>query len=135
MRVLALASYNSFSERIVSSLHTFNRAGCEVEFALVQARRKKQITARQVQAHGLEADVRWIDIETFCTSGDVGTYDIVLSCLEGLSTRRLMHHLVSLGEKRPLVISAYPGLVLRYAHDGFSMRSGSDLLWLNCRRY
>ncbi|WEZ85816.1 hypothetical protein P6U16_22630 (plasmid) [Rhizobium sp. 32-5/1] len=31
-----------------------------------------------------------------------------------------------------MVISVYPGLVLRYQYDGYSMRTGSDLVWLNC---
>ncbi|MGH0257609.1 DUF6716 putative glycosyltransferase [Sinorhizobium meliloti] len=132
MRVLALASYDSFLNVAHLIAPYFEREGCEVEFALVQARRQKQISDRQVQRNGLASKVRWIEIESFCGSGEIAAYDIVLSCLEGLSTRRLMHHLIPLGSNRPLVISAYPGLVLRYAYDGFSMRTGSDLLWLNC---
>ncbi|PST23879.1 hypothetical protein C7U60_10285 [Mesorhizobium plurifarium] len=132
MRVLALASYDSFLNIARLIAPHFEREGCEVEFALVQARRHKQISDSQVQRSGLGAKVCWIDIESFCGSGEIAAYDIVLSCLEGLSTRRLMHHLIPLGSKRPLVISAYPGLVLRYAYDGFSMRTASDLLWLNC---
>lgn len=132
MRVLALASYDSFLNTARLIAPYFKREGCAVEFALVRARRQKQISDGQVQRNGLETRVRWIDIEAFCGSGEIATYDIVLSCLEGLSTRRLMHHLIPLGSKRPLVISAFPGLVLRYAYDSFSMRTGSDLLWLNC---
>jgi hypothetical protein len=132
MRVLALASYDSFLNTARLIAPHFEREGCEVEFALVQARRQKQISDSQVQRNGLTSKVRWIDIEAFCGSGEIAGYDIVISCLEGLSTRRLMHHLIPLGSNRPLVISAYPGLVLRHAYDGFSMRTGSDLLWLNC---
>lgn len=132
MRVLALASYDSFLNVARLIAPHFEREGCEVEFALVQARRQKQISDGQVQRNGLASKVRWIDIESFCSSGEIAAYDIVLSCLEGLSTRRLMHYVIPLGSNRPLVISAYPGLVLRYAYDGFSMRTGSDLLWLNC---
>ncbi|MEY9536380.1 DUF6716 putative glycosyltransferase [Sinorhizobium fredii] len=132
MRVLALASYDSFLNIARLIAPHFERAECEVEFALVQARRQKQISESQVRRQGFSSPVRRIDIGSFCSSGEIGGYDIVLACLEGLSTRRLMHHMIQLGSKRPLVISAYPGLVLRYAYDGFSMRTGSDLLWLNC---
>lgn len=132
MRVLALASYDSFLNVARLIAPHFEREGCQVEFALVQARRQKQISDSQVQRNGLASKVRWVDIESFCGSGEIAAFDIVLSCLEGLSTRRLMHHLIPLGSKRPLVISAYPGLVLRHAYDSFSMRTGSDLLWLNC---
>jgi hypothetical protein len=132
MRVLALASYDSFLNIASLIAPHFEREGCAVEFALVQARRRKQISDDQVERNGFASKIRWIDIETFCGSEEIATYDIVLSCLEGLSTRRLMHYLIPLGGKRPLVISAYPGLVLRYPYDGFSMRTGSDLLWLNC---
>ncbi|MBD9541582.1 hypothetical protein IB276_19215 [Ensifer sp. ENS04] len=132
MRVLALASYDSFLNVAGLIAPHFERAGCTVEFALVAARRRKQISEAQLQRHDQGAKVRWIDIEDLCSSGEISGYDILLSCLEGLSTRRLMHHLIKLGSRRPLVISVYPGLVLRYAYDGFSMRTGSDLLWLNC---
>ncbi|AWM28069.1 DUF6716 putative glycosyltransferase [Sinorhizobium fredii] len=132
MRVLALASYDSFLNIARLIAPHFERAGCKVEFALVQARRQKQISESQVRRQGFSSPVRRIDIGSFCSSGEIGRYHIVLACLEGLSTRRLMHHMIQLGSKRPLVISAYPGLVLRYAYDGFSMRTGSDLLWLNC---
>ncbi|QFI69660.1 DUF6716 putative glycosyltransferase [Sinorhizobium alkalisoli] len=132
MRVLALASYDSFLNVAGLIAPYFERAGCTVEFALVAARRKKQISDTQLQRQGFASKIRWIDIEDFCRSGEIAGYDIVLSCLEGLSTRRLMHHLIQLGSGRPLVVSAYPGLVLRHAYDGFSMRTGSDLLWLNC---
>ncbi|CAN7624683.1 hypothetical protein LJR010_004441 [Ensifer adhaerens] len=133
MRVLALASYDSFlnTARLISPY--FERSGCTVELALVQARRQTQISGKQVEQYVSGTKVRWIDIESFCVTHEVADYDILLSCLEGLSTRRLMHHLVQLGDRRPLVISCYPGLVLRYALDGFSMRTGSDLLWLNCQ--
>ncbi|MCZ4088854.1 hypothetical protein O3W52_01845 [Ensifer psoraleae] len=132
MRILALASYDSFLNIAGLIAPYFERAGCKVEFALVQARRHEQISESQLERHGFASKIRWIDIEAFCGSGEISGYDIVLSCLEGVSTRRLMHHLIQLGSSRPLVISAYPGLVLRYAYDGFSMRTGSDLLWLNC---
>lgn len=133
MRVLALASYDSFLNTAGLISPYFERAGCSVELALVQARRQTQISGRQVEQYVSGTKVRWIDIESFCATGEVADYDILLSCLEGLSTRRLMHHLIQLDDRRPLVISCYPGLVLRYALDGFSMRTGCDLLWLNCQ--
>lgn len=132
MRVLALASYDSFLNIARLIAPHFERAGCKVEFALVHARRRKQISNSQVYRHGVAWPVRWVEIEALCGSGEMADYDIVLSCLEGLSTRRLMHYMIQLGSKRPLVVSVFPGLVLRYAFDGFSMRTGSDLLWLNC---
>ncbi len=88
------------------------------------------MTEKQVDTFTLGAGIKWVTIETLAGRQLLSEYDIVLSCLEGLSTRRLMHHVQFL-RKRPLLISAYPGLVLRYAHDGFSMRTASDLFWLN----
>jgi hypothetical protein len=139
MRVLALASYDSFlnSARLISPY--YEQAGATVELALVRARMATQIETSQIDAAGLDRRVRWVSIEELCGSGDIAGYDIVLSCLEGLSTRRLMHRVKAMGAKRPLVVSIYPGLVLRFGYDGFSMRASSDFLWLNspddCRDY
>lgn len=133
MRVLALASYDSFLNTARLIAPYFEREGCEVEYALVRARSSKQITPEQVAGLTLDSPVRWITIEELCGSAVAVRYDIILSCLEGLSTRRLVHHLAALGDKRPLVISVYPGLILRYPFDGYSMRTASDLLWLNSK--
>lgn len=133
MRVLALASYDSFLNTASLIAPYFERNGCEFEYALVRARSKTQITQEQIAGLALGSPVRWITIEDLCGSAEAARYDIILSCLEGLSTRRLVHHLAPLGEKRPLVISVYPGLVLRYPFDGYSMRTASDLVWLNCK--
>src|SRR3546814_20612655 len=63
----------------------------------------------------------------------MGDYDIILSCLEGVSTRRLFHCVSPLSAHRPLIISIFAGLVLRYRNDGYSVRQLSDLLWRNCQ--
>lgn len=132
MRVLALAGYDSFLNVANLIAPYFRDAGCDVEFGLVQARSSKQISQEQIDAIHLSGSILTINIEHFCKSGNVSKYDILLCCLEGLSTRRLVNYLSLLGNNRPLVISAYPGLVLRYKFDGFASRSASDLVWLNC---
>ena len=132
MRLLVLASYDSFLNTGSMIAPFFVRAGCDVDFALVRARRKSQMTDSQIAEFVPGVAVRWVEIESASVEA-FSSYDIVLSCLEGLSTRRLIHHLLPLGNRRPLVISVYPGLLLRHRFDGLSMRSASDLLWLNCQ--
>ncbi|MEJ8476994.1 DUF6716 putative glycosyltransferase [Roseibium algae] len=134
MKVLALAGYDSFLNTVRLIAPYFEAQGADVDFALVSARNKKQISREQVTEMGFKKPISLITIKDLCRSGDIQSYDIVLSCLEGLSTRRLFHYLAELKNRRPLVISVYPGLVLRYAYDGFSMRAPADLLWLNCKR-
>jgi hypothetical protein len=134
LRLLVLASYDSFLNvgRIIGT--EFERSGCSVDLALVKTGRKEQISERQVASIASGHDVAWLNISDACENGDLEKYDIVLCCLEGLSTRRLIHHAASLGNLRPLIVSAYPGLVLRDAYDGYAMRCGCDLVWLNCSR-
>lgn len=134
MRILILASYDSFLNIAGLIGPYFAERGCEIRYALVRARVKKQISPEQIVTFAPASPLEWIDIESFCTSGRVAQFDIVVSCLEGLSMRRLTHCLGFLGARRPLVISVYPGLVIRYPYDGYAVRSGSDLLWLNCRK-
>ncbi|RFZ88818.1 hypothetical protein D0Y60_06575 [Shinella sp. WSJ-2] len=133
MRVLALAGYDSFLNAATLIAPHFQAAGCQLEYALVRSRAGRQLSQEQLESFRLTGGVRWISLEDFCKSGEIGEFDIVLSCLEGLSTRRLVHYLRQLGPNRPLLISVYPGLVLRYALDGYSMRTSSDLVWLNCQ--
>jgi hypothetical protein len=134
MRVLALASYDSFLNTARLIAPYYERTGATVELALVKARMTSQIAKDQIDQAGLTSEIRWVDLDSLFASGDIGRYDVVLSCLEGLSTRRLLDQLKALGPNRPLVVSIYPGLVLRYAYDGFSMRAASDFLWLNSER-
>lgn len=132
MRVLALAGYDSFINTARLIAPYFERRGCVVEFALVKARKSKQISDQQIARLCLKDRVRWVVIEDLCHSGELTAYDIVLCCLEGTSTRQLFHHASAVEERRPLFISVYPGLILRDQYDGYSMRTGSDLIWLNC---
>lgn len=134
MKVLALAGYDSFLNTARLIAPYFERQGALVEFALVKARQSKQITPEQVSDLGISKPVRMVDLKQLCRSGEILNYDVVLSCLEGLSTRRLVHYLVEHGDQRPYVVCVYPGLILRYAYDGFSMRAAADQLWLNSKR-
>lgn len=134
MRVLALAGYDSFLNTVRLIAPYFEKQGASIDFALVSARKKKQISGEQVAEMGFGKPIPTVTIKNLCESGEINTYDIVLSCLEGMSTRRLFHYLDEIGSTRPLVICVYPGLVLRYAFDGFSMRASADLLWLNCQK-
>lgn len=132
MRVLALAGYDSFVNTARLIAPYFENMGCSVEFALIKARRGKQMSGDQVDRVGLKDKADWVTVEDLCQNGKLASYDIVLCCLEGTSTRQLLHYISFLGEKRPLLISVYPGLILRKQYDGYSMRTASDLVWLNC---
>ncbi|WP_349360293.1 DUF6716 putative glycosyltransferase [Stappia sp.] len=134
MKVLALAGYDSFLNTVRLIAPYFRAEGCDVDFALVKARQRKQISSVQIDEMGLAAPVRTTTIDGLFKNDRIASYDIVLSCLEGMSTRRLFRHLAALPDKRPFVISVYPGLLLRYAYDGLSMRAPADRLWLNCPR-
>jgi hypothetical protein len=134
MKVLALAGYDSFLNTAKLIAPFFMSRGAEVDFSLVKARKKKQIDPAQIVSLGFSKPIQYIDIKKICENGEINQYDVVLACLEGLSTRRLFHYIKEYTEKRPYIICVYPGLVLRYAFDGFAMRCQADQVWLNCRR-
>ncbi|MCF3640365.1 hypothetical protein LXM94_10350 [Rhizobium sp. TRM95111] len=133
-RVLALAAYDSFLNVARLLGDQFAAAGCTVDYALVRARVAKQITDAQVKTLGFGDVPRWTTIAELVESGRLARYDIVLGILENRSTRRLLDALPRGSAARPLIVSAFPGLVLRHAHDSFAARAGCDRLWLNCRR-
>lgn len=131
MKVLALASYDSFLHIARLIAPYFEEKGASVEISLVKARARSQFSREQLARFSLDKAVSLIDLSVGDHRQLLSKYDIVLSCLEGGSTRKLFQALAGLGANRPLTISTYPGLVLRFPFDGYSMRCNSDLFWLN----
>lgn len=134
MKVLALAGYDSFLNTARLLAPYFEKHGATVEFGLVKARSKAQITDGQVRDLSVDPLLRNVDIRRFCEEGRFRDFDIILACLEGLSSRRLFHYLARQKGKTPFVISLYPGLLLRNAFEGHAARAAADRIWLNCRR-
>ncbi|GEM_PF-5306790 len=134
MRLLVLVSYDSFLNVGKLIGNRFEQAGCAVDIALVKTGRKKQISLAQISLLGQGKDIPWISIPEFLRDPKFTEYNYVFCCLEGLSIRRLIHSFPCFAGKRPLIICAYPGLLLRDTYDGLAMRSGFDLVWLNSTR-
>ncbi|WP_350297390.1 DUF6716 putative glycosyltransferase [Agrobacterium arsenijevicii] len=128
---MVLVSYDSFLNvgKLIGS--RFEQAGCAVDVALVKTGRKNQISSAQINILGQGQDIPWISIPEFLRNPEFLEYNCIFCCLEGLSIRRLIHSLTRLTDRRPLIVCAYPGLLLRDAYDGLAMRSGCDLVWLN----
>src|SRR3546814_12859271 len=109
MLVLALASYDSFLNAAQLIAPYFVKRGCSVDYALVHARAGEQITQSQIQSFNLDREPQWVRLEQLCASGQIGEYDIILSCLEGVSTRLLFNCISPLSAQRTLIISIFAG--------------------------
>ncbi len=130
LRVLGVAGYDSFLRAAGKIARIFADGGAEVEFALLSTR-QDQISESQVRAEALPFPIHPHQMDTLLADGLLERYDVVLLALEGASSRNFFLRLAELGDDRPLVVSFYPGIVLRYPFDGLSSRSPADVLWLN----
>lgn len=130
-RVLCLARYDAFLRAATLVGAHFAKAGAEVDIALIAGSRMLLSTE---QKHALGLGDRTIPEIPFGKLTDFlmeKTPDILVCAMDGASFRHLFLLLDSHPGTRPLIVACYPGLVLRYADDGFSSRAGADFLWLN----
>jgi len=133
IRVLSIASYDSFIRSNLLVSKVFRELGASVEHALLNTR-SNQITDQQIELLGLSVDdVKKYNLDSLCEPEILAQYDVFLAALDGASFRRLFLRLESHAGPRPLIVALYPGLVLRYHFDGFSSRAPADFLWLNSK--
>jgi hypothetical protein len=135
--VAALACFDSFGKTAMNLLHAARRAGAQTTLHLMELPGRK-LSRRQVleiRRIGPRTEVRqhlWGQLRNL-RSELAGLNALVLG-LDGRRTRETLLLLQSewSGEpRRPVLVSAYPGILFRHQLEGMMDRSGVDLLCLN----
>lgn len=136
-RIAALACFDSFGKTAMSLLQVARRAGADTTLHLLELSGRK-LSRRQV------LEIRRIDPRTRILQhswsalrnlrADLIELDALLLGLDGRRSRETQLLLQSQwagSERRPLLVSAYPGILFRHQLEGMMDRSGVDLLCLN----
>ena len=135
--IAALACFDSFGKTAMNLLHVARREGAQTTLHLMELPGRK-LSRRQVleiRRIAPRTDVRqhlWDQLRSL--RAELAALDALVLGLDGRRTRDTMLMLQEewAGEpRRPVLVSAYPGILFRHQLEGMMDRSGADLLCLN----
>ena len=137
-KVAAVACFDSFGKVAMTLLAACRREGAETTLHLLQvsnralSRRQRLEISRTDRRTTIKRGA-WGDFRSL-TAAMAGDTDVLILGLDGFRSRDALlmlskewHHRTD----RPVLVSAYPGLLFRFALEGMLDRSGADLLCLN----
>lgn len=137
-RVAALACFDSFAKTAMCMLQAARLAGAGTSLYLLELpgrklSRRQVLEIRRIDPRTPIQQHTWSDLQTL--ADELANLDGLVLGLDGRRTREIQLALRSRwGEQdqRPLLISAYPGILFRHQLEGMMDRSGMDLICLNC---
>ena len=136
-RVAALACFDSFGKTAMSLLQVARQAGADTTLHLLELSGRKLSRRQVLEIRRIDPRTRlcqhpWSALRQLRT--ELIDLDALLLGLDGRRTRetQLMLQAQWAGaERRPVLVSAYPGILFRHQLEGMMDRSGVDLLCLN----
>ena len=137
-KVAAIACFDSFGKLAMSMLSACRREGAETTLLLLQLNNRALSRRQRLEIQRIDPKIRierhkWNDLRQLCGAME-GSVDALILGLDGQRSRDVFLQLQSLWidqDKRPRLVSAYPGILFRFGLEGMMDRSGADLLCLN----
>ncbi len=137
-KVAAVACFDSFGKVAMTLLAACRREGANTTLHLLQVSnralsRRQRLEIRRTDRLTAIQHGSWSNFPKLI-AGMAGDIDVLILGLDGQRSRDA---LLVLGKEwkqrtdRPLLVSAYPGILFRFALEGMLDRSGADLLCLN----
>ncbi len=135
--VAALACFDSFGKTAMNLLHVARREGAETTLHLMELpgrklSRRQVLEIRRIAPRTVVRQHLWDQLRSL--RSELASLDALVLGLDGRRTRETLLLLQSewAGEpRRPVLVSAYPGILFRHQLEGMMDRSGVDLLCLN----
>ncbi len=136
-RIAALACFDSFAKTAMCMLQAARIAGASTTLYLMELpgrklSRRQLLEVRSTDPRTTIRQHSWSELTALL--GELSQFDALVLGLDGRRTRQLQLALrsqwASCGQ-RPLLISAYPGILFRHQLEGMMDRSAIDLLCLN----
>ena len=136
-QVAALACFDSFGKTAMNLLQVARREGAETHLYLLELpgrklSRRQILEIRRIDPRPRIHQRQWPQLRELRT--ELVRLDALVLGLDGRRTRETQLLLQSAWtgqERRPVVVSAYPGILFRHQLEGMMDRSGVDLLCLN----
>ena len=137
-KVVAVACFDSFGKTAMTMLAACRKQGAETELHLLQITnralsRRQRLEIRRTDRRTPIHKRPWGQFSALASEIADNT-DVLILGLDGQRSRDALLQLSSIWEgrsKRPMLVSAYPGLLFRFALEVMLDRSGADLLCLN----
>ena len=136
--VAAVACFDSFGKMAMTLLAACRRQGADTTLHLLEINnralsRRQRLEIRRTDPRTRIEKHRWKDFRQL-TRAMAGEVDVLVLGLDGRRSRDALLMLAAEwkdASRRPLLVSAYPGILFRFALEGMLDRSGVDLLCLN----
>ena len=137
-KVAAVACFDSFGKVAMTLLSACRQEGAETTLHLMQISnralsRRQRLEIRRTDPRTPIKKSTWSDFRSL-TAAMVDDIDVLILGLDGFRSRDALLVLSrewSQRPDRPVLVSAYPGILFRFALEGMLDRSGADLLCLN----
>ena len=137
-KVAAVACFDSFGKVAMTLLAACRKEGAETTLHLLQVSNRALSRRQRLEIHRTDRRTAvkkgaWGDFRSL-TAAMAGDVDVLILGLDGLRSRDALLMLAKeWGGRtdRPVLVSAYPGILFRFALEGMLDRSGADLLCLN----
>ena len=137
-KVAAVACFDSFGKMAMTLLAACRRHGAETTLHLLELNNRSLSRRQRLEIRRIDPRTRierhsWGDLRSLCQSMP-GEIDALILGLDGQRSRDSLLQLQQTWSKtttRPRLVSAYPGILFRFALEGMLDRSGADLLCLN----
>ena len=140
-KVAAVACFDSFGKLAMTLLAACRREGAETTLHLLELNnralsRRQRLEIRRIDPRTPIEKHNWSELHNLCSpmARDV---DALILGLDGQRSRDALlqlHGAWGHSKTRPRLISAYPGILFRFALEGMLDRSGADLLCLNSQQ-
>ena len=140
-KVTAVACFDSFGKVAMTLLSACRREGAETSLHLLQVSnralsRRQRLEIRRTDRRTAIHKGSWSDFRSIAAAM-AGDTDVLILGLDGQRSRDALLMLATEWHgrsDRPLLVSAYPGILFRFALEGMLDRSGADLLCLNSQQ-
>ena len=140
-KVAAVACFDSFGKLAMALLAACRREGAETTLHLLEINnrslsRRQRLEIRRIDPRTPIEKHNWSNLRSLC-SAMAGEVDALILGLDGQRSRDALLQVQGAWDHdktRPRLISAYPGILFRFALEGMLDRSGADLLCLNSQQ-
>ena len=140
-RISAVACFDSFAKTAMTLLSACRKEGAETTLHLLETpnrslSRRQRLEIRRIDPRITIQQGRWDGFRKLA-AGMAGSIDVLYLGLDGQRSRDGLLQLKAVWgatSQRPVLISAYPGILFRFALEGMLDRSGVDLLCLNSQQ-
>ena len=136
--VSAIASFDSFGKLAMTLLAACRRQGANTTLYLLEINNRSLSRRQHLEIRRIDPRIRiekapWSNLRQLCAPMP-GSVDALILGLDGQRSRDVLLQLAGLwstASERPRLVSAYPGILFRFALEGMLDRAGADLLCLN----